>query len=187
VAVKVQGGIGYWVGASDTATLTIADNEGTTVEVTPGLNGAESGRDGTFTFTRSSSTGSLTVNYAVNTTTSTATAGSDYSAPATTGTITFDSGVATVTLSVVPIDDDLPEATETVVVNLQSGDGYSIGAHSGATISIVDDDTPTISISGVTHAAEPSQDGVVTLTRTNTTGALTVNYTNCGGRWHKVV
>jgi hypothetical protein len=98
------------------------------------VNAAEPATPGQFTLVRFGDTSNpLTVNYTI---TGTATSGADYTALS--GTATFAAGESTATVSVTPLDDDLPEPSETVVLTLAPGPGYSILSPSSATLSIAD-------------------------------------------------
>jgi hypothetical protein len=77
----------------------------------------------------------LTVQFTVA---GTATAGSDYTALPT--SVTIPAGQTSVTVTVSPINDTLPEPSETVVLTLAPG-GYVIGGTGAATVIIGDDDT----------------------------------------------
>ena len=145
-------------------------------------NASEAGPDaGIFTVTRSGSTsGALTVNYAVS---GTASAGSDYTALA--GSVTFGSGAASATITVAPIDDTAVEGNETVIVTFSSNAAYGIGTPGSAAVTIADNDgpLPTVTISATDpNASEAGPDaGIFTVTRSgSTSGALTVNYTVSG-------
>ena len=143
VTVTLSSNAAYSVGSPSSATITIADNDGSapTVSISaPDPNASEAGSDaGTFTVTRSGSTsGALTVNYTVS---GTASAGSDYTALA--GSVTLASGAASATITVTPIDDTAVEGNETVIVTLSSNAAYSVGSPSSATITIADNDTNT--------------------------------------------
>ena len=140
------------IGSQGTAILTIIDNDSTTVTVlATDPNAAEANLDtGTYTFTRTGSVASpLTVNYQITGTAS----GADYAPlPGTivngtvvTGSIVIPVGSSAVTLTLVPIDDGLPDGndaaiSETVTLTLANGAGYSIGSASVATITIGDND-----------------------------------------------
>ena len=110
----------------------------TTSEATPNLAGA-----GVFTLTRSSSGSPLTVNYKLS---GTATNGFQYSvgAGATTNSVTFAAGDLTTNISIVPIDDGIPNLTTTAILTLQVGPGYA--AAGSAVVSILDNDATTIDI-----------------------------------------
>ncbi len=75
------------------------------------------GGTATFTVTRANGTnGRMTINYA--TANGTAQSGSDYTASS--GTLTFNNGVTTQTISVSTIQNTTPETTETFNVNLSN-------------------------------------------------------------------
>lgn len=103
------------------------------------------GSPGVFTITRSSAGVPLTVNYTL---TGTATNGSQYTTLPT--SVTFSSTATETNIYVVPIDDGIPSATTTVLLTLQTGVGYA-GAGS-AIVSILDNNTPTIDITGTSQA-----------------------------------
>lgn len=89
----------------------------------------------TYTVTLSSAaTADTTVNF---TTSGTATSGADYTAPASSVVITKGSTTGTITVNT--LNDALTtEGTETVIVSLASGTGYSLGGTSSVTGSITD-------------------------------------------------
>lgn len=92
------------------------------------------GHPGEFTLTRS---GDLTLPLEVTYTFGgTATVGSDYVAG--TGNATFLANAATVKIPVVIQPDLLTEGTETAVLTLNPGSGYTVGAPASATVSISD-------------------------------------------------
>jgi len=91
---------------------------------------------GTFTFYRGgATTGSLTVSYQV---TGTATAGKDYKALGT--RITFPVGKSQVTKTLVPLQDTLVEAAETIILTLQPSPLYAVGKPASAKIILRSDD-----------------------------------------------
>jgi Calx-beta domain len=113
------------------------------------------------------------------------------------GRITFRLGQSSVALTVTPIDDTLPEGTESVTVTLLRNQLYTVGANASATGFIQDNDQPaaapppppaTVSLSAT--AANASEDGptngTVTVTRsggslsTPLTVAYSVNDTSAG-------
>jgi len=185
VVLRLQSGTGsggsYAVGSASSASVSITDNDATaTINVSATQNAAEPSQSGYFTFTRDVTSGSLTVYYSIDQTASTATHGSDYTGPATSGSVTFSAGSASVTLDVIPEDDYSVEGTESVALRLQagtqSGGSYALGQSSSATVLISDDDVPaTINLSA-TDGAEPSQSGYFTFTRDITAGSLAVYY-----------
>ena len=153
---------------------------------------SERNRDpGTFTLTRSDNIGTLNVVVALS---GTATQNTDYTASglgSVSGytTVTFASGSTTATVTVVPVDDNLPEGDETAVLTLSgppssSFNSYTVASspNNAATVTIHDDDVPAISV----RAADPDASelgpdpGTFVLTRSNPVGALTVNYSLTG-------
>lgn len=107
---------------------------------------SETGPDpGTFRLSRSDSNDSLEVFLQIG---GTATNGSDYSSNGgeLASSITFNPGQSSVDLMITPIDDQIYEGTETVILTLASGVGYSISSSaSSATINIVDNDPAPVS------------------------------------------
>ncbi|MBY5285530.1 Calx-beta domain-containing protein, partial [Anabaena sp. PCC 7938] len=138
---------------------------------------------GRFTLTRTGDLSSLsTVYYTV---TGTATNGTDYNT--LTKNVTFEAGSATAIVDVNVKDDDVYEGNETVIVTLANNANYTLGTAKTATVSLVDNDKPTITIkasdanAAETAAGQTANPGKFTLTRTgNKTAALTVNYTVAG-------
>jgi hypothetical protein len=97
---------------------------------------------GQFTLTRSGDmTAALTVPYEVS---GTAEADSDYvKLP---GSVTFAPGSTTAVVTVTPKEDALSEPTETVTIAIIGGPRHSAGTPGNATVSILDNDLPTVSI-----------------------------------------
>jgi hypothetical protein len=94
--------------------------------VTPGL----------FRFTRTGDTSQeLTVYYSVG---GTAAPGDDYQTLS--GQVTFPANWATADVTVLANADGVPELTETVVVTLTGGTGYTVGTPDAATVKIADAD-----------------------------------------------
>ena len=95
----------------------------------------EGGGTGQFLVRRTGSTAAaLTVNLTVG---GTATAG-DYATLPT--TVVIPAGASSAAITVRPTDDTAVEPNETVVVTLKAGTGYTVGASSSATVSVVDND-----------------------------------------------
>lgn len=131
----------YTLGVASSATITIADtNTPVVTVVATDPDASETGPNaGVFTFTRTGQVASaLTVSFAVS---GTATAGSDYvSIPST---VTIPAGQSTATVTVTPIDDNVTEGAEYVILSLANGSGgYAIGTPNFASITIADNDTP---------------------------------------------
>ena len=98
-------------------------------------NAAEAGPDpGVFAFTRmGNTTTDLTVNFMVG---GAAMPGTDYSSIGT--SVTIPAGQATATVTITPIFDLLFEGTETVILTLAPGAGYTVGNPDTATVTIAD-------------------------------------------------
>ena len=177
----------YDLGSPNTATVIIADNEAQNTIINLAVAPASVVENGAtnlvYTFTRQGATTSpLTVNYDVG---GSATFNSDYtqtgadSFSSTKGTITFATGVSTATLTIVPTGDTILENNETVALTLASGTNYTIGTATTIISTIIDDDTPviTLSLAPITVAEDGTGNLVYTFTRSgNTSTALTVNY-----------
>ncbi len=124
--------------------------------------------------------GPLTVNYVMS---GTASNGLDYvTLP---GSVTFAAGASVTNITLTPIHDGISEPTETAILSLASGTGYTVGSPSAATVAILDSDTPAVSISGtqpVLLEGVPGSTVPLTLTRIGLTNtALTVNIAYSGG------
>lgn len=134
VILTLTGVAPYDLGSPATATVTITDTTNPLVTVSAfDSTASETGPDlGVFRFSRTGSTAaSLTVTFTVS---GTATNGTDYqSVPAT---VTFAAGQATVDLFVVPLSDATTEGSETVIVTVDDGATYDLGAPATATVTI---------------------------------------------------
>jgi subtilase family serine protease len=93
-----------------------------------------------------------------------ATSGVDYAALAP---VTIPAGAAEATLSVVPIDDALLEANETVTITLRASAGYIVGSPSVATLTITSDDVaPDLTVSALTAPAKAAPGGTIAVSDT---------------------
>ena len=168
-------------GASSTDSVTVTAFAPATVSVTASdANASETGPDaGTFTFSRAGSTAAaLVVRYRVG---GSATNGSDYTALS--GLVTIPAGLASATATVAPVNDPDFEGSETVDVTVLPDGAYTVGALSSATITIADNDRPTVTIVATdASASEAGPDtGTFTITRTGpTTATLRVTFTATG-------
>ena len=134
---------------------------------------------GKFTVTRVGPTNTvLTVNYTVG---GTATPGIDYSN--LTGNVTIAVGKTNATVTVYPKDDAILECSETVIATLAAGANYSIGSPSNATVTITDNELPTVTIvASDQNASELGPNtGTFTLTRTGCTNASLAVTLSFGG------
>ncbi len=139
--LTVAAGSGYVPGASSSATVTIADDDRSTVTIIANDPTASetAGGNGQFTVTRTAPTDvPLTVNLAFS---GTATNGSDYTTVAT--TLAFAASEISKTINIVPVDDLITEGPEEVTASLSSG-SYDIGVASFANVTITDNDNPPV-------------------------------------------
>ena len=92
-----------------------------------------------FTVSRTgSTTAALTVNYTLG---GTATNGVDYQT--LTGSVMIAAGQSSAAITVTPINDNVVEPTETVIVTLSQSAGYTVGSPASATVYIADNDDST--------------------------------------------
>ena len=179
----------YEIGTQNSDTVTIVDDDTfiATIVATDNLAVEANTVTNTGTFAISldavNNTGSpVVVNYTVS---GTANSGTDFTA--LTGSVSFANGQQNRTVIVTPINDNIVENSETVIVTLGSGTGYNLGATatSTATVNIDDTDTFTASVVSTTATANesPVANGVFTISlgSTNTTGSpIVVDYTVSG-------
>lgn len=163
-------------------TATIVDDDSTPVPPIITINdvsineGASGSSNVTFTLNLSSGTG-YTINYA--TANGTATAGSDYTAKS--GSVTFSTQTATVSVSV--NGDGVFEGTEIFYLNLTTS-GSAVIADSQGIAQITDDDNRQITISDVQktegNSGSSNATFTISLSQTNTV-ATTVQYATQNG------
>ena len=184
------------VNTSDTATGTINDNDFWEVSVladrpTTDEDGGGGGNNGRFQINLSepNSTGSdITVTYTLTGSATQLGAGQDYTV-STLGSVTFGNGQDSRNVNVTPIDDSTVEGDETVIITLNSVNSalYEIGTPASGTVTIVDDDVFTATITATdgtaTEATPVTDTGTFTVSLdevNNTGGPVIVNY-NVGG------
>jgi Calx-beta domain len=149
----------YTVGTQSSAFIFLHDNDTPVVTVAKIADATEGGTAGTFRFTRSGSTySSLTANFTVS---GTATSVTDFTALGTSVTFTYGQATADVTLTA--STDNRVEGTETAIVTLGTGSGYTIGTANAATANIADD-PPVVSVTA-TDATEGGATGSFVFTR----------------------
>lgn len=137
---------------------------------------------GTFTITRSASGVPVTINYTMS---GTATNGVDYTnalGGPLSGSVTFAANDVSTNIVIVPVDDSIPELSESVKLSINPSSTY-FGAGS-ATISIADNEAPQLTITNVsTQMYERTNDlawfRVTRLGDTNT-GSFPVNLAYSG-------
>ncbi|HWB02830.1 MAG TPA: Calx-beta domain-containing protein [Verrucomicrobiales bacterium] len=150
--------------AQITHVLTILDNDAAVITLTTQDSAAaEEGADPaqiTVTRTSPNPAGALTVKLTIG---GTATAGSDYTALTE---VTIPAGETSVTFPLTPLDDAVLDPGETVVISVAPSPLYVVGNPSSSTIAIVDNETGISIAATDADAAEPSETGTFTLTRT---------------------
>lgn len=113
-------------------------------------NAAEPATNGQFTVSRTgSTTNPLTVNFTVGGTAtpgSNGVVGSDYVSIGT--SVTIPVNAASVTIPVTVLDDNISEASETVIVTLSNNANYTVGSLASAAVNIADNDGPTLAYAG---------------------------------------
>ena len=152
VTVSISTNSAYTIGTPSGATLNIADNEPTVTVTASDPNAAEPNDTGTFTITRTNTTGNLTVNYTVD---GTATSSSDYSALS--GSVIIPNGQSSAVVTVVPIDDPTVEGSETVTLTISTSPYHFVGLPSSATVNIADNDGLTAGQAGGTFARNDNE------------------------------
>ena len=182
VIFTLAAGVDYNIGTPSTATGTINnDDTAVSVAVSPLATDEDGATNLVYTFTRSDSSGALTVNFSVG---GTATFNTDYTQTGAatftppTGTVTFADGSLTATVTVDPSADTTVEPDETVILTVTAGAGYTVGAPASATGTITNDDTDvSVAVSPLSTTEDGAGNLVYTFTRNGvTTGALTVNF-----------
>jgi len=184
VILTVTSGSGYIVGTPNAATVTIADDDRSTVTIVANDNAASetAGNPGQFTITRTAPTNlALTVNLTIA---GTATNTTDYAAVAT--TLSFVAGDVSKTINITPVDDSITEGPEDVTISLATG-SYDIGAASFANVTIADNDNPpTVFIDSPTTQAPliAAANGVIVSAQVSDDGspaALTMTWSCVSG------
>ena len=172
--------ISYVGGTGNDVVLSLAD--AVSVAVSPSTVTENGATNLDYTFTRGSSIGSLTVSFNV---TGTGTFSTDYTQSgaatftAASGTLTFNDGSTTATVTIDPTSDSTVELNETVILTLTSGSGYTVGSPSAATGTITNDDNAVISLT----ANSASEGGNITYTAAITNAVdvdVTVTFNTLG-------
>jgi len=94
-----------------------------------------------------------------------------------TGTVSFAAGAATALININPIDDTLAEGSETVILTLGTGTGYTLGATKTGTVTLMDDEPYNLTFS--TETIDEGQAVTFTL-ETRGTAGTEVPYTISG-------
>src|ERR1051326_172472 len=157
------------------------DDTDVSVAVSPASVAEDGATNLVYTFTRAGVTSTpLTVNFTIG---GTATFNTDYTQTGAAtfvppnGTVTFGAGNSTATVTVDPTADNTSEPDETVILTVAAGTGYSVGAPSSATGTILNDDAVDVEITAKTDAPDPAcVGGNITYTigfRNNASGSAT--------------
>jgi uncharacterized repeat protein (TIGR01451 family) len=181
------------VAASTTTDLVSGNNTGTTTTTVrrPGIlqfsaatyTANENAGTASIDVTRTSgSGGTVTVHYTITNGTASS---ADYTG-ATSGTLTFNNGDTTKTISIPIVNDSLDEVNETLNLALDTPTGGAVlGAQTTAVLTITDDDpTPSLSINDVTvtEGNSGTVDATFTVTLSAASGqTVTVNYATADG------
>jgi gliding motility-associated-like protein len=155
VTITLGSGTTYVVAAnpdnSDTVNITDNDNLTATIVATDASATENTPATSTGLFTvdlgaPNTSGGPITVNYTIATGAGNAINGTDYTTIGT--SLTIPTGQQTGTISIVPMDDNIQETVETVILNLATGTNYVLGAAptQTATVNINDNDRATLTI-----------------------------------------
>jgi uncharacterized repeat protein (TIGR02543 family) len=131
---------------------------------------------GVFTLSRAGSiiTETLTVNYTLS---GSALNGTDYTS--LTGSVTFAANSSTATVTITPTNDTAYEGPEDVTLSIIPNAAYLVGSPASATLTIADNDKPTVSVvSSISSTVEGGVVPVLTFSRTGATGVgpLTLLY-----------
>ena len=170
-------GGGATLGAKKTAVLTIVDDESVVQFAAAEFLGLEGSPGGVITVTRTGVlTGTVTVRY--TTADDTATAFRDYTP--VTGILTFPSGIATKTFTVLITDGSIFEPDEFVTLTLSSPTGALLGNQKVARLRIRDNDSGTLKLSAAAYSVPekgppgtPGGVAVVSVLRTGSLNATT--------------
>ena len=140
VVLTLSGGDGYTVGSLSRHTLTITnDDESPEASFAAASSTAEEGaglHDIRIDLSPPPASG-ITIGYGVG---GSAAAGSDYTSLS--GSVTVPAGTSSVSIPVTITDDSEVEGSETVVLTLTGGTGYTVGSAGGHTLTITDNDDP---------------------------------------------
>ena len=172
----------YQLDTAFSATVNIADNDDMPiVAVRAGTSPTEPSTAGTFIIRAiGSATGNITVNYTLS---GTATAGSDYTAPSGSVTLSANGSVET-TVTIPILNDAALEPTETIILNITPGATYKVLNDGSATLRLKDEDSgERVMVSawndGMAEATTPDT-GKFYFSRVGTVGALDVSYVVSG-------
>src|SRR5262249_6957754 len=91
--------------------------------------------------------------------------------------VTFEPGEDQVEVPLIPIDDGSADPGEEVTLTIDDSTDYVIGDEDSASMPIVDDQTPVVTVTKIADGAEGLADGMFRFSRTgDTSGSLTISY-----------
>ena len=100
-------------------------------------------------------------------------------------TVTFAAGSSTALVNLNVIDDTLVEGTETAILTVTSGTGYTVGTVASATVNIADNDFPSINLSAnqtiVEGFTSPQTVGYTATLSSASPQTITVQYATTNG------
>ena len=175
ITVALASGNGYTLGSSNSATVTVNDDDDPVVTISGGSAVTE-GTAAEFTVTISTApTSDLNVNLSVS-----EASGSDFVASGDEGnkTVTIKARKTTATYSVATQADTTDEPNGGVTVTVSTGSDYTVGSANSATVTVNDDDEagPTLAISAGTSPVTEGTSATFTITANEAPMAdLTVN------------
>ncbi|MGA2497677.1 MAG: FG-GAP-like repeat-containing protein [Tepidisphaeraceae bacterium] len=168
VTIQILNSSNVTAATPSSATITISDMTPPVVSIVSTVGDPQAYEEGPLpgiiTFSRIGNDASdLTLSYTLG---GTAIEGTDYQ---TIGTIVFPAHTQTLTIPIMPIDDNIPEPTETVVFTLLASADYAITDRNQVTVNIYDNDLPTVSVVGNDtvgmEGQTPANNGMVTVWR----------------------
>ena len=152
IVLLLLGGTGYEVGRPDTHTLIIDPSDGLPwVSLVPVQQSAGEGSGTHDVGVRLGPAPATDITFAYRVA-GTATSGSDYKALS--GSVTVSRGATTATIPVTLIDDSLKEGSETIVLDLIESGGYKETSPGTHTLTIIDDETPTMSFVSASQSVD---------------------------------
>ena len=141
ITAQVRSGTGYNVGSPSSASVTVNDNDKPTITISRGTSPITEGTSARFTLTASAAPlSNLTVSIRVTQ------SGSFISGTAPTS-VRISSGRTTASFTVGTSNDNVVERNGSITAQVRSGTGYNVGSPSSASVTVNDNDKPTVTIS----------------------------------------
>ena len=158
ITAQVRSGTGYNVGSPSSASVTVNDNDKPTITISRGTSPITEGTSARFTLTASAAPlSNLTVSVRVTQ------SGSFISGTAPTS-VRISSGRTTASFTVGTSNDNVIERSGSITAQVRSGTGYNVGSPSSASVTVNDNDKPTITISRGTSPITEGTSARFTLT-----------------------